>query len=92
MKNKNEAVIPAKVRYSEKLVAIQKLFYGEITALSKENGYCTAEDKYFAGLYGVYTYTIITWLNTLLEEGFIDIELYSIGEKKAERRIIPICE
>ena len=55
MKNKKNyfAVIPAPVRYSEKLQPNAKLMFGEITALANDSGYCYASNEYFSKLYGV---------------------------------------
>ena len=58
IKNNYYAIIPAPIRYSKELKANEKLLYGEITALSNRNGYCFAQNKYFAYLYGVYNHTI----------------------------------
>lgn len=47
------SVIPATVRYDNKLKPAEKLIYGEITSLTNKMGYCFANNKYFANLYTV---------------------------------------
>lgn len=65
------AVIPADVRYHPELSANAKLLYGEITALCNSQGYCWANNKYFAKLYGVDERTIRRWLADLEQYNFI---------------------
>ena len=48
MKPNYYAIIPAEVRYNEKLTANSKLLFGEITALTNKTGVCWANNKYFA--------------------------------------------
>lgn len=42
------AILPASVRYDNRLKAAEKIFYAEITALSDQSGYCYAGNSYFA--------------------------------------------
>lgn len=65
------AIIPANVRYDEKLTPNAKLLYGELTALSNEKGYCWAGDRYFANLYSVSKRTIQNWFKSLEDQGYI---------------------
>lgn len=67
------AVIPASVRYDERLKANEKLLYGELTALSQKDGFAFASNGYFAKLYGVAKTTVSEWLKDLQDAGYIKI-------------------
>ena len=85
------SIIPATVRYDEKLKANEKLMYGEITALASKNGFCWAENRYFAELYNVHKITISKWLKNLEDKGYIRTELkYVYGTKQVSKRYIYI--
>ena len=85
------SIIPATVRYDHNLKANEKLMYGEITALASKNGYCWAENRYFAELYNVHKITISKWLKNLEDNGYIRTELkYVYGTKQVSKRLIYI--
>ena len=85
------SIIPATVRYDHNLKANEKLMYGEITALASKNGYCWAENRYFAELYDVHKITISNWLKNLEDKGYIRTELkYVYGTKQVSKRLIYI--
>jgi len=83
------SIIPAEVRYDDRLKANEKLLYGEITALSNKKGYCWSENKYFADLYKVKKGTVSGWVSNLEKKGYIRTRLiYQNGSKQvSERRI-----
>ena len=75
MKPNYYAIIPAEVRYNNKLTANSKLLFGEITALTNKTGICWATNKYFAELYSVDKKTVSRWIQQLQNEGYLDIEM-----------------
>ena len=85
------SIIPAEVRYSNKVNSQAKIFYSEISALANKEGYCFATNKYFTSLYNTSRQTIDNWLSSLKENDFIFIE-YIKSEKGEilERRIYPL--
>ena len=82
------AIIPATVRYSKVLKTNEKLLYGKITSLSNTNGFCYAQNRYFADLYGVSIETVSRWLSNLQKCGFIQIEVKRNGNKEVIARYI----
>lgn len=77
------AVIPAEVRYDKRLSPNAKLLYGEISALSNEEGFCWASNKYFQELYGASRRSIQGWIGELETAGHI----YSKVEHQNRRKI-----
>lgn len=86
------AIIPATVRYSKELKANEKLLYGEITALSNKNGYCYAQNRYFANLYDVSIETVSRWFSHLQQLGFIKMEIKRNENKEVIARYIYIVD
>lgn len=69
------AVIPADVRYDDRIPANAKLLYGEISALADMNGFCFAGNGYFAQLYGLSERTITSLIKSLKDNGHILVDL-----------------
>lgn len=85
------AIIPASIRYDEKITPGAKLLYGEITALSNKKGFCWAKDQYFMNLYNVGQTTVQRWLHSLQSGGYIKRSVqYKEGTKEIENRYIRI--
>lgn len=80
------SVIPATIRYDNRLKANEKLLYGEITALSNKNGYCYAQNKYFAKLYNVTIHTVSQWISHLEKLEYIYLELIRDEKKQIKER------
>ena len=83
------AIIPANIRYNENLNSSQKLFYGEITALTFKTGECWASNNYFARLYKVSPSVISNWVKALERENLIVVD-YETKGKEITKRIIKI--
>lgn len=81
------AVIPAEVRYSEKLSPSAKLMYGEISSLCNAKGFCWASNAYFAKSYGATKRSVINWINELEAEKFIMVEGRTATDGEVQRQI-----
>lgn len=76
------SVIPAEVRYDNRLKANEKLLYAEITSLTSKNGICWASNGYFANLYNVDLATVSRWVSNLAKCGYIRVEIDRNGGNK----------
>lgn len=86
------AIIPATVRYNKELKPAEKLLYGEITALSNKYGYCYAQNRYFAKLYGVSLETVSRWMSNLERLGYIKRNIIRNDKKEVLVRYIYIID
>lgn len=82
------AVIPATVRYDDRLAANAKLLYGEISALVGKEGFCFASNEYFAQLYGCTGVSIARLMTALEKAGYIRRQMERDGSGQVLRRKI----
>ena len=86
------AIIPASVRYDERLSPNAKLLYGEITALCNKEGRCWASNNYFAELYGMTKKSISRLIQQLHVFGYIEMTVeYKEGTRQISKRYLQIC-
>ena len=76
------AILPASVRYDERLTANAKLLYAEISALAQADGYCWASNQHLAELFHVDKKTVSRLISKLAEYGYIrvDVERSEAGQ------------
>lgn len=82
------AIIPADVRYDDRIPANAKLLYGEISALIGAEGYCFASNQYFAKVYGCTPVTVSRLIASLEENGYIRREMERDASGQLSRRKI----
>jgi DNA-binding MarR family transcriptional regulator len=68
------SVTPATVRYDKAVPPGAKLLYGELSALVKKTGVCTASNGYFSKLYAVDASTVSKWVKSLAGAGHIRVK------------------
>ncbi len=69
------AILPANVRYDERLRPNAKLLYAEITALCSKSGFCTAQNDYFSTLYKITKKTVSELIGQLVARGYLKLEV-----------------
>ena len=72
--NGRYTMTPECVKLDGNLSRSVKLFFGELIALSSQNGYAYASNDYFANSYSVSKRTVIRWIKQLENEGYISVE------------------
>lgn len=85
------AIIPANVRYDNNLSLRSKLLYGEITSLTRKEGYCYATNEYFSELYNISPQQIKRDIDKLINQKYLTKELslkrYEDGTVKTVRKL-----
>ena len=81
------SVIPATVRYDNRLCPHAVLLFSEITALCNVEGFCWATNNYFATLYKVEKKSVSRWIKQLVDYGYIkSVVEYNKDTKQIIRR------
>ena len=87
------SIMPAKVRYSQKISDKAKIIYSEITSLSNKYGYCRARNSYFSRVYGITEETASRIITQLEKNGFIKkILVKNKSNDNTERYIYPLIQ
>ena len=78
------SIIPKEYLNNPKLNSIDKLLLFHITALCHKNGYCTAANRYFMGIYNFSKTTISKSINKLIKLNILNsrIENYEFNNRK----------
>lgn len=84
-------VIPAPVRYDDRLPANAKLLYGEISALCDRKGFCWAKNDYFAELYGWSADTVTRLIRKLRDAGYLTVEMVPTATGSERRIFAGVC-
>ena len=90
-KPKYRAILPAAIRYDDRLSSSEKLMFCEITAFRNHSGTCWATNEYFAHLYNVSKFTISRWISNLVQCGYITSKIIYGENKKIEKRVIEVA-
>ena len=83
-------ILPAVVRYDNRLGMGEKVLFTEFNALCSKTGVCTAHNRYFANLYNVSLNTISKWIKNLEDTGHIKVNLYQEKGNKREISLLTI--
>lgn len=85
-------ILPAKVRYDERLKPMEKILFSELIVLSNMKGYCYANNSYFAKLYKVHKNTVSIWINNLAKYGYVVTKCIMKDKQVEERRVYVVDE
>lgn len=77
-------IIPHNVRNDDRLSASEKLFFGDLVGLSKNEGYCYASNTWLSNTFNVSVSVIRMWLINLEKFGYIERNFCS---KNGQRKI-----
>lgn len=84
-------MIPAPVRYDDRIPANAKLLFGEISALCDRKGFCWAKNDYFAELYGWAPTTVTRLISSLRDAGYLVVEMVPTSGGSERRIFAGIC-
>jgi len=84
-------ILPAEIRYDNKLTPLAKLLFSEILTLSIKDGYCYATNSYFAKLYNTKKETISRTISALVDKGYIQLDI-KYKDKKIISRYLTVSD
>jgi DNA-binding transcriptional ArsR family regulator len=93
MENLNHVVVmPASVRYDNRLKPSAKILYCEIESLINDKGCCCKDNRFFADIYGLTKETVSRLISQLKDHGYIEVNyIYKENSKEIDcREIYPI--
>lgn len=76
------AILPAYVRYNDKLTYFEKILYAELSALANERGYCYASNAYFADRFKCSVRTVSRALSRLDKLYFTFSVIEKVGDRE----------
>ncbi len=85
IKNDYQVIIPAFIRFDDRLPIGARMLYGDLIELSKDTGYCIAKDSDLMELYHVSNSTIESWLRYLDQYGYIIRETMHIKQMRVRK-------
>ena len=74
-------ILPEQVCFDRNIPPMARLLYGVIASLSAKDGYCWAQNRFFAEKFGVQPETISRAINSLASTGYIRLEFEGDGNE-----------
>ena len=84
---KTYSIFADEVRYDNELPFSCRVVFAEIAALAKQNGYCFANNSYFAKKFNVSISSVSKWLHMLEKRNYVYIEYIRRGSHVKCRKI-----
>jgi hypothetical protein len=85
------AILTAEVRYDKELSSTAKLLYAEISALTNAEGFCWANNSYFAELFDCHEKSISRTISLLEKKNYVRTELIKRGYKTQRKIYINVA-
>lgn len=89
MFNTTYLIIPDVIASDSNLNFFDRLLYGKIYSLSKQQGYCWASNTYLANYFGVTTVYVSNAISRLVENNYLNLQ-FDNTKPNDKKRIITI--
>lgn len=87
MKDKSYIIIPQDILEDNELNSTDKLVYGIILSLTRNNGFCWASNQYIADILKITTRTVSTCISKLRKLGYVQSSKNKNEKFKTFRKI-----